>query len=326
MRARGGRAVRIISNLQAFAAGIVSTLITVVLLAHVGAQSLVSNSVDVCADASGTLRLVEAAMPCEPGQRRLHLRQPNVQPQNQKNPADSQLDDLTHRLQALEESSRNGKLLGTSQVKAPFEVLNSAGVRIFRVEEGKTSFYDPSGGSMVRIIATASGGRLETASGTESLRAELDATADNLKLSILESGAPRIELGRSAEKRYSLRVVSQDGKSILAGVAQSQAGSGLITVNDTTGQTRARLSVDSMTKGGVMAISNSDSVDVATLLASENGNGRLTLSNRVGKEMVEAGVLAGDIGVVRTGPSSFGPGGSFVTGFPASYIIGKAAK
>lgn len=315
----------IISTLTSFGLGIAATIVTFSVYAEVHAQDDPPKTVDVCADAAGTLRLTEVAAPCRPGERRLRIRQPDLQkPNDQQAQNDARIDDLRTRVKALEKRAAEGKLL-KNRVFAPFEVVNEDGYVIFRVENEYVWFYNSKNKAVARIVADDDGGFLETRSLTDNLQAVLGVRGNRANLFIQHHDNSRVVLGSDETGgRYGLRVLQPDGK-VVASIGQNQDGDGQAFVADAGGTPRAAFTV-LRNGGGSLEIKNKGGTTVANLLASEMGNGRLTLFNQAGATMVEAGVNAENVGVVRTGPSAFGPGGSFVTGFPASYIIGKAAK
>jgi hypothetical protein len=137
---------------------------------------------------------------------------------------------------------------------------------------------------------------------------------------VQEKERDRIDLGRSKEARYSLRVFGP-GSKMVAGIGQSEAGSGLALVNDTN---ESRSVMMNILKGvaGQVTIANSKGTDVA-FLSSGGGAGLLQLTDGSGTPMVEAGVTKDRLGVVRTGPGMYHSGVG-ILGLVPSFIIGKA--
>lgn len=316
--------MNILNKLPAFACGVASSAIAFALYADLSAQPINRNIVDVCANAQGTLRLTDPAVACEAGERRLRLRQPNVEAQKeeQQTQDDRRLTDLQQRLKELEERASKGRLLG-SRVLAPFEVINDDGYRVLMVEDGYVWFYNATGTPVARVVMGQMGGYFEASSPVKKLRAIVGAVDNKANVFVVENDKIRLDLGRSEAGGFGLRVFEPGGK-IIAGMGQSTSGDGVAFVADSQGNQRAVMSV--LPKGGgILEIRNAEDKGVARLLASELGNGRMELLNNAGAMMVEAGVIPGDVGIVRAGPSSFAPGVGLL-GLPGSYIIGKAAK
>jgi hypothetical protein len=315
--------MNIVTKLPAFACGMGTTLVAFALFVDVNAQPVARKIVDVCADAKGTLRLTEPTEPCEPGARRLRLRQPDIEEEKEETEQQQarRVRELDQRLKDLEDRNNRGRLLG-SKVVAPFEVVNDAGKRIFYVDQGSAVLYNADGTGVARIVANEHGGYLETRSTTADLQAVIGASGQRVNVLIVEKSRNRIDLGRNDEGAYRLGVYEPGGK-IVAGIGQGTVGSGVVMVADTGGSKRAAMYVHD-TGGGIVEMVNRAGTGVAKLFASEQGNGRLELTNETGTVMVEAGVTDG-VGVVRAGPAGFHPGVG-ILGLPGSFIHGKPAQ
>jgi hypothetical protein len=309
-------------QLPAFVCGVMSAVVALALFVDVNAQPTAPEEVDVCADAEGTLRLTEPLMPCKPGERRLRLKQPDIEVDKEnESSAKERVAELEKRLVELEKRRDAGKLVGSKAV-APFEVVDNADQRIFVVDQGRAVLY--SGGTVVaRLVANESGGYLETRSATANLGATIGVSGNRASVLVAENGRDRIDLGRNDKGNYGLRVY-EPGGHMIAGIGQAFTGSGVAMVADTSGAERARIYVQP-NGGGIIEIANAQGTGVATLSAGAQGSGLLQLSNNSGKVMVEAGVTQEGVGLVRAGPSGFPPGAGLI-GLPGSFIIGKAAK
>lgn len=73
-----------------------------------------------------------------------------------------------------------------------------------------------------------------------------------------------------------------------------------------------------------LEITNDAGVSVAALLPGASGGGKLQLGNAAGNSMVEAGVLASGVGLVRTFP--FGNPGAGLLGMPGTFIMGRSGR
>jgi hypothetical protein len=316
--------MKIIDNVAAFGCGVVTTVIAATLYVDLGAQPVVRNVVDVCANVEGTLRLTDPGVPCQGGERLLRLRQPNVDEKKEEEQAqeDGRLKGLQDRVKELEERAAKGRLMA-SRVIAPFEVINDEGYAVLKVEDGYVWFNNAQGKTVARVVMNEFGGYFQAISATANLQAVLGAIDNKVNLFLQENEKPRINLGRNDSGQYGLRVYEAGGKMV-AGIGQATAGDGVVTVNDTQGNQRAAIYVQPKA-GGIVEVLNNAGKGVASMFATEAGNGQMLLTNAGGAKMVEAGVNTENIGVVRAGPASFAPGVG-ILGLPGSYIAGKAAK
>ena len=316
--------MNILDKAATFGCGVVTTAIAFTLYVDLSAQPVARNIVDVCANAEGTLRLTDPGVPCQAGERRLRLRQPNIEEKKEEEQAreDSRLKELQQRIKDLEERAAQGRLMG-SRVVAPFEVTNDDGNVVLRIEDGFVRFNNSMGKPVGRVVMSDSGSYYEARSATQNLQAFLGAEDNKVSLFIHENERKRIDLGRNDKGQFGLRVYEPGGK-LVAGIGQSTAGDGVVTVNDTQGKQRAAMYVEPKA-GGVVEILNTADKSVASIFATEAGNGQMRLFNQEGVPMVEAGVNASNVGVVRAGPAGFAPGVG-ILGLPGSFIAGKAAK
>jgi hypothetical protein len=87
---------------------------------------------------------------------------------------------------------------------------------------------------------------------------------------------------------------------------------------------KARAELIAAGEHGAMTIFNSSGTSAAMMESSQSGSGHLVILNAAGENAVEAGVMSGNVGIVRTGPAGSGPAGSLGGAlFPASSIQGK---
>ncbi len=314
--------MKILDTVAAFGCGVVTAVIASTVYVDLRAQPASRSVVDACANADGTLRLVEPGEACQAGERRVRLRQPELEDPKDEPKEDPRLLGLQQRVGDLEEKAAKGRLMA-SRVIAPFEVTNDEGKVIFKVEVGYVWFNNAEGKTVARVVMNDSGGYFQAVSATAKLQTVLGAADNKVNLFIQENDKTRINLGRNDSGQYGFRVYEPGGKMV-AGIGQSTAGDGVVTVNDLQGNQRAAMYVQPKA-GGIVEVLNSTGKGVASLFATQAGNGQMLLTNMDGAKMVEAGVNAANIGVVRAGPASFAPGVG-ILGLPGSYIAGKAAN
>lgn len=322
--------------LPAFAWGMAAAVAAHVWLAEVDVRAEDDEVVDVCVNAEGVMRMIDPEATCAPDERRLRLKEP-PEPCPERPKAD--LEGMQRRVAELE--SRGDERILSRTAIAPFEVVNEAGITVFKVDapgpEGSlpatTVISNDIGARVAVIAANDSGGAVTVESGTRrpvadgvsasAVSAMLNAFGQYAGVDILVGSNRRVDLGRAESGRYGLRIYGPNGKMV-AGVGESQAGSGLVMVLDAAGNHRARLSRDAATGAGVVAVTNAAGLDVAVLSAlGYGGSGLLQLRNQWDVVMVEAGTLDTGIGVVRAGPGAFQHGLGPMLGLPASYIEGK---
>jgi hypothetical protein len=310
----------LIEKLPAFVSGALASAIAFLLLAPLSAQ-VKKQVIVACADAEGTMRLNDPPGPCRPGERRLVLKTPEIEDPKKDEPVpDKKVAELDTRLKDLEEKSLRGRMLG-SRVVAPFEVVDEAGKRVFYVDVGTVQSYNATGTMVARIVANENGGFFEGRSATAKVSAAIGASQAQVGVVIEEDGHRRVNLGRNDKGNYGVRVYSASDK-LVAGLGQSQAGTGIAMVADADGNPKAQM-YSMPERGGIIEVLNGKGIGVATLSAAGHGGaGLMQVTNASGTVMVEAGVLPTGIGVVRAGPAGFNSGVGFV-GLPASFISGK---
>jgi hypothetical protein len=281
------------------------------------------DAVHVCAAADGVLR-VATGPSCPAGQTSLYLATAGPLSPKGDNKQDQtsaglqkRIDDLEQRVAELEEMANKGEL--GNRVTAPFVVTDENGRPIFRVERDLVRLYNSSLKPVAAMYATDEGGAFvgRTADGTSS--AIVGAIDRFSGVEVRQGTMDRIQLGQFPNKRVSLKVLGASG-ALLAGIGQGALEEGIAIVADTSGNTKAELQVTADRKGE-MLVMGAAGKGVAALTEGSYG-GNLGLWSVDGTGMVDAGVTADGLGVVRTGPNFFKPGMG-VLGLPGSYIIGK---
>jgi hypothetical protein len=311
---------KLFAGLSAFGCGAVIALVVLVSLEHVHAARTIT--LHTCAAADGTLHVTGPAMPCQPEQRRVRLQLTREEDKDCKED-DGRVERLERRLRDLEARDRRGTMRGR-RVVAPFEVVRKKGeghARVLRIEEQNVTFYNGDEKPVVWIVADNSGGMLHTQSVAGDREARIAAQDKRAHVLIKENDQDRIDLGRQATGRYSLQVFGAQNKMV-AGMGQSEAGSGLMHVADAAGAIRASLFVSSDNGSGRLEVRNGSGTVVGMMSANPQA-GLLQLTDGGGRLMVEAGVGANNgAGVVRTGPNMRNSGVGLV-GLVPSYILGK---
>jgi hypothetical protein len=275
--------------------------------------------VAVCVGQDRVLHANPFNAPCPPGTTRLVLSgadEPNFtncpfcKPKPFEPPDFSrQLNDLERRISELEQ-------------KHPLmEVVDSQKRTIFRVSPRQAAIVNEGGPVVAAMAATEGGGMFTAQTLDRSLIISLGISGANTGVEIKQGGTARLALGTTGKlTNYSLRVLGADG--VIAGIGESKAGTGIMSVGDAMGHTRASM----MLAGGkaAVAIYNSGSTGILSLTQSESGAGLLAIGDAKGDPMVKMGVN-GTYGVVLTGPKAGLP---YVpsSGLPGSYLLGCAAS
>ena len=203
---------------------------------------------------------------------------------------------------------------------APFEVVTKKGGRLLRIEEQNVTFYNHDGKPVVWIQTDYSGGLLQTQSVTGDREATISAQDRRAHLVVKEKDNDRIDLGRRANGRYSLQVYGSTRTKLVAGIGQSQAGSGIMLIGDAAGTTKVSMHISKPTGGTILEVANGAGGIVGSMSAA--GGGQLQLTNAAGDSMVEAGLTEENVGVVRTLPGKchFGVG---ILGLVPNCIVGR---
>lgn len=323
--------------LSTFALGAAAIVGIHVFIASVAAQS--EDVFDVCVKADGTMREIAPSAACPAGEQRMRLKQPKLEPpcETEKKP---DLAAMASRLTALEGSTNEGMM---ERAPAPFKVVNENGTVVFSLEAPEqgpgfptTEIFNATGARVAVIAANDEGGAVTVESGEvrprenipngiSAISASLSAHGEYAELStyLATAGGKRFQLGRRLEGgRYGLQFFVADGKPV-AGMGESQGGSGIAAVFDAAGKIRASVYVVDKSGSGIVSLGNASEQAVATLSGTgEDDSGLLLLKDSSGAvDMVQAGMYKGH-GVVRAGPGAFQQGFGPALGLPASYIEG----
>jgi hypothetical protein len=334
--------MRLKEAFSTFALGAAVVVVAHMSFAEAAAQCVEEEAVDACVNSDGVMRVIDSGGSCG-GDQQVRLKPRVEKPCEPEEPQD--VEALRRRVAELEASvsEPTRDVVGV----APFEVVNEAGVPVFKVSpwtpgdpQASTEFFNEVGKRYAVIVQNQDGGSLGVQSGAErpsgwtrdnGEQGTVEASWASLKsfgeysdLSVEAKSAPRIRMGRRDTGRYGFSVVAEnDSAKVIAGFGESQAGSGIAMVYDLAGLPRASLWLSDGTGSGSANILDATGKNVASLIAAGFGDsGLLTLRNNAGETMVEAGTLNTGIGVVRAGPGAFQHGLHWI-GLPASYIEGK---
>ena len=284
-------------------------------------QQSPSNDVIVCIGSDAVLRSPAAGL-CPSGSTQVTLAGPDlnkldnedtkdpVDPNNPaKNPGDSKSDrlaELDRRISKLENSS-------------VFEVVNKEGNVIFSVAPGSVQVYNEDKVPVAAILATDEGGQFVGRSADGKLSAFVGTYGARAGLRLSEGGVQRLDLLRQTVGNYSFRLPSTDG--VIAGIGESQAGTGALVIGDIAGRPKA-----SMTVGdgkGMIGLFNGSGNAVLSLTEGATSGGLFVIGDANSEPMVKMGVKDNRYGVVLAGPVAGFP---LVpsSGLPGSYILGCA--
>lgn len=303
----------VMSIMGAFVAGAITAASVALPWSEVRAQSSAPKVVVACASPEQTLRLLDGGGPCQPGERLIVLKKPDLEDPKKEPQA---CEALEQRVKTLENRAKEGKLTG-NKVIAPFEVLREDGKPVLTIDDMGLDLFNRSGKAVATLVAGEGMTSLNLSSGIQ--RVSLMAGTGFLGLDLREDEKLKLTAGR-IDGNYSLQI-KQD-KNIVAGIGQATDGRGIALVADPTGSNVVRMEVLGATNGGIIHVINPSGISVASLSATAAGNGQLQLTNASGQTMVEAGVTVDGIGVVRAGPHGFNANINFL-GLPGSYIAGK---
>jgi hypothetical protein len=279
--------------------------------------------VHLCASADGVLHMSPPRATCAAGQQSMFFRRAANPPADApdattKDTTDARIKALQQRIAELEgEASRTGL---TRRVPAPFEVVDRDGQRVFFVGEDRVvRLYNAAGKDVVRLTATDGGGYLLATNAAGSLTATIGTSESEASIKLLEGRVVRAELGKTGTgAHYRLQFLRSGMPVALLG--ESLLGEGQVLIADKDNNLRARISIN----GGLgeIATFNKETTPVAILTEGAHAGGLFKLTSSDGVVMVDAGVSADGVGLVRTGPGSFMTAAGI--GLPGSYIMGKA--
>ena len=274
----------------------------------------------VCAGADRVLRGPLPGGGCAPGER--PLAGAGAQTPGGTDTGDSRLRLLESRVKELEDQLDKK----VTAVRAPFEVFDGSGNRIFRVGQAVAggsygAFVYNSAGRVVSLLSAGPGGGVVRAmsDGDENTSVGMGAIGGNPLLVVREGNKARVELGKAPSGRFSLRVNAVNEVAIAA-IGEARTGAGLVAINDGAGKPRAVMRF--LDDGRAMIGVNSPSEALlASLSQGDSGGGKLQLTDAGGTPMVEAGAANG-VGIVRTGPMPR----ALLPGVPGSFIVGRGGQ
>jgi hypothetical protein len=225
-------------------------------------------------------------------------------PANAGRSTSDQLLDIQRRISDLESTPR-------------FEVVDKAGKVMFSVGPSGMRLY--SAGQKLRAALLASGeGAIFGATNGSSLLL-LRADEEGVGMTVEEGGQLRMTFGNELAKNYSLKFPVGKTRA-LAGIGESEAGSGALIVGDQDGQLKGEAGV--INGNGTFTVYNGDGNGVALLTRSVNGGGLLDLTDPLGNTLVLMKTNENRYGVV----SAFPPGLPYIpsSALPGTYLLGCA--
>ena len=202
-----------------------------------------------------------------------------------------------------------------------FEVVTREGEVIFRIAPEQVQLFYGSETPVAEMLAMPDGGLLRARAADDARSAVMGAYGAYAGLRLADGGISRLDLLRRAGGNYSF--VIPKGRGYVAGIGESSAGTGALSIGNDAGQAKAVMSVD----GGVGAVTvyNHSSNPVATIREGVSGAGLMALGNSSGSMLVKLGTNNDDrYGVVLALPLGL----PYVprSGLPGSYMLGCAAN
>jgi hypothetical protein len=140
-------------------------------------------------------------------------------------------------------------------------------------------------------------------------------------LAVKETGIVRVDVGRRTNGRYSAQFFGANEKQV-AGLGQSEAGSGILLIGDGAGTTKVSMHINKLTNGGTRVEVANAPGDVVGWMSAAAGGGQLRILNSDGVVKAEAGLTVDDVGVVRTFPGNCHSGVGIVGVIP-DCIVGR---
>src|SRR5688500_16512427 len=160
-------------TLLAFACGVAAIVMTQTLFVDLNAQGGTNDALDVCVNGEGVMRVVGAEAACAAGERKIRLKQPELErPCEKERQADVAA--LRNRIAVLEARTIEGTM---EKATAPFEVVNEAGIVVFSVAESNgdlpalTKIFNETGAGVATIASRTTGGEVSVFSARPSVGA-----------------------------------------------------------------------------------------------------------------------------------------------------------
>jgi hypothetical protein len=188
---------------------------------------------------------------------------------------------------------------------------------IFRVGPEGAQLFSATSEPVFELGASDAGGWVRLRSGDADV--SFAATGRSSGLQVREGGVTRMDMSSKAGGPYGFRVSS--ATSIIAGIGQSRAGSGVVVIGTPT-EVKATLTVGGG-RGMISAYTNS-SKDGVALTEAGIGGGLIDVGMSNGHSAVKMGHNGNRYGIVMAGPTLGLP---LVprTGLPGSYFMGCAS-
>lgn len=282
----------------------------------------VANGLFVCVGPDSVLRVPKGA--CPPDSSPVTLDQPRVE---KVEPPDDE-DSLDPNSNAKKPGGPNSeevvaleRRIEKLENRSQFQVVDEENNVIFSVAPGSVQVYNEGQTPVAAMLATSEGGEYVTRSVDGSQSAYIGTYGARAGLRLKEGNLSRLELLRQTAGNYAFRLPSANG--VIAGIGESQAGSGALIIGDIGGQKRAGMIVGQDSKG-IIGIFNGSGNAILSLTEGATGGGLFVIGNPNSAPMVKMGVKADRYGVVLAGPRAGFP---LIpsSGLPGSYILGCAA-
>ena len=148
--------------------------------------------------------------------------------------------------------------------------------------------------------------------------AAFGANPTNLGILVREKDVQRMLVGKSMSGHYELSVNASTGQPV-AGIGESNGGSGVMTLGNTDGHIKAQMYLDPK-GGGAACLANSGGSCAIELGVGPSGAGQFIVANAGGKTLVDAGQISG-VGVIRAYP--LGSPGAGLVGMPGTFLMGR---
>lgn len=252
---------------------------------------------------------------CPAGQEELQLAQSDqpacdlcdpFNPPSAESSGDVALDQLRNRIHDLE-------------YHPYFEVLDAHDQPIFQLIPGGARFLNGDRVSVATVVASEESGVFSVFSGNRRDQASIGGSYDNVGVQFTEDDVPRLEVGRRHGGPFGLRITSSGG--LIAGIGESRAGTGAMTIGSSIGQTLGILSIPDHRAMMTLLAARGSAVALAE---AKIGGGLLDIANANGDSAVKMGHNGQRYGIVLAGP---------ILGFPlvprsgvtGSYFMGCAS-
>lgn len=283
----------------------------------------------VCVAVDSVLRAFDAVAGCPAGQTALALTPAETNSSNSPNTLDL-TDDWGHKDPAAAAASAGQanpladleRRIENLQNPPLFTVVDTHDNPLLAVMSDRVVLFNSTKAAVGGLFASDQGGTLKLQAADGALAASVGASAFTAGLRISDSGVARLELSRSESGRYSLRIISPGTSGFpLAGIGESRAGTGALTIADLTGHSRALMTVED--GKGLFGVYNATATGVLSLTEGATAGGLLAIGDAASEPMVKMGVNQNRYGVVLAGPRAGFP---YVpaSGLPGSYFLGCA--